>query len=366
VAQLLETLYQEQPATVDGGVIRSAKLLGHKSRNGRRYEAKALQDAVGLYEGKKVYVNHPSRDETGDRPFGEWAGIIENVRYKDDGLYGDVVLRQESSHFKGIVEAATNPKFSKSCGFSHVADGESHFDGDTEIVESIKEVFSVDLVTDPATTKGIFESEKKRKKKLTTETIQAAIEKLPESTQRTRLIEMAGEYGLGGMSMEPEQGKPADPLGEIATMCRELIKMLGEALVAKNTAPPPAPPVPNANPTGNPNADPNADPKASKESPEEDEEMSDDDKEKIAAFESIQRENAELKASKLLLESGRQATPARMKALANCESDEEQQELLESWPKLEENTRPGRSPAVIESAFDFPRDNPEKFAALLR
>jgi hypothetical protein len=364
VAELLETVYQELPATVSDGVIRQAKLLGHKSRNGRRYEAKALQDAVGLYEGRKVYVNHPARDDAGDRPFEDWAGVIENVRYKKDGLYGDVVLRTESTHFKGIVEAATNPKFSKSCGFSHVADGESHFDGDTEIVESIKEVFSVDLVTDPATTKGMYESARKRGKN----TFKELLETLPESKERTRLVEMTGEYGIAGMSMGAEEGKPADPLGEIAAMARELIKMLGEALVAKNTAPPPAPPVPGA-------AAPNSDPFASKEptgkaptdSSEEDEEMSDEDKDKIAAFESLQRENAELKASKLLLESGRDATKARMKALANCETDEEALELLESWPKIEEHGgRPARSPAVIESAFDFPRDNTEKFAALLR
>ncbi len=356
MAQLLETVYQELPATVSEGVIRQAKLLGHKSRNGRRYEAKALQDAVGLYEGRKVYVNHPARDDAGDRPFEDWAGVIENVRYKKDGLYGDVVLRTESTHFKGIVEAATNPKFSKSCGFSHVADGESHFDGDTEIVESIKEVFSVDLVTDPATTKGMYESARKRGKN----TFKELLETLPESAERTRLVEMTGEYGIAGMSMGAEEGKPADPLGEISAMCKELIKMLGEALVAKNTAPPPAPPVPNANP----NANPAADPTAAKESPEEDEEMSEEDK---TAFESLKRENAELKASKLLLESGRDATKARMKALANCETDEEALELLESWPKIEEHGgRPARSPAVIETAFDFPRDNTEKFAALLR
>jgi hypothetical protein len=351
VARITETVYTIAAASVQDGVIRSAKLLGHKSRNGRRYEAKALESARELYEGRKVYVNHPARDDAGDRPFEDWAGVIENVRYKKgDGLYGDVVLRQESAHFKGIVEAATNPKFSKSCGFSHVADGESHFDGDTEIVESIKEVFSVDLVTDPATTRGMYESKQ-------TTTLTKLIETLPDSPERARLIEMSGEYGIGGMSMDASE-KPVDLPHEVVAMAKLLIQMLGEALKAKSTPPPQAAPLPNANPT-----DHKADPNAEKS---EDEDMSDEDKEKIAAFESVKRENAELKASKLLLESGRQATPARMKALANCETEEEQQELLESWPKIEEAGRPARSPGVTESAFDFPRDNTEKFAALLR
>ncbi len=95
--------------------------------------------------------------------------------------------------------------------------------------------------------------------------------------------------------------------------------------------------------------------------------MSPEDKDKIAAFESLSRENAELKASKLLLESGREASAVRMKALANCAGEDEQRELLESWPKEEEASRPRRSPAAIsESEMSFPRDNTEKFAALLR
>jgi hypothetical protein len=40
---------------------------------------------------------------------------------------------------------------------------------------------------------------------------------------------------------------------------------------------------------------------------------------------------------------------------------------LESWPKVETASRPARSPALIESDdSDFPQDNLEKFAAMLR
>lgn len=349
MTKITEVVLQEAATRVEEGVIKGAKLLGLNSRNKRRYESKALQNATALYEGKKVYVNHPDPDAGHERKFENWAGVIENVRYKKgDGLYGDVVLRQESAYFKGIIEAASNPKFSKSCGFSHVAEGESHYDDDTEIIESIKQVFSVDLVTDPATTAGFFESVQRE-----TPSLREAIDTLPESPQRKQLIEMMGDYGIGG-GMPAEDDKPTDPLGEISAMCRELIRMLGEALVAKSTPPPVAPPVPT-----NPEAE-------GDEVPPEDEEMTEEDKGKIEAFESLTRQNAELKASKLLLESGRQATEVRMKALANCATDEERQELLESWPKIESAGRPSRSPAATSDATDFPRDNPEKFAALLR
>ena len=80
----------------------------------------------------------------------------------------------------------------------------------------------------------------------------------------------------------------------------------------------------------------------------------------------MRRENAELKAKNILLESGREATPIRIKALAAA-SDEDQAELLESWPLVETGERPLRSPGLTESFVpDFPRDDPAKFAALLR
>jgi hypothetical protein len=363
VAKIKETYTSELPPATDG-VIRGAKLLGLTSRNGRRYEGKGLDAAKGLYEGRKVYVNHPKPDGMGaERPFGDWAGVIENVQYrKGEGLYGDVVLRQESAYFKGIVEVASNPKFRKSCGFSHVAEGESHFDGDTEIIESIKEVFSVDLVTDPATTAGIFESVK---------TFRQVVESLPDSHAplRKRLIEMmdagfmGGDFSLHSGGEDKEQ--PTDQMSQLTAIVRDTIAALADVskALAKASKPDPViPPVAGDKPA----ADKPFPPKGEDEE-SEDEEMKPEDKEKIAAFESLSRENAELKASKLLLESGRQATDIRMKALANCATDEEQKELLESWPKIEDDGRPRRSaPLLTESDSDFPRDNPEKFAALLR
>lgn len=348
VVRLCERTFLDAPPNVDSdaGVLRGVKLLGLTSRNGRKYEAKALEKATGLYEGRKVYVDHPHPgDEANDRAFSDWAGVIENVEYRTgDGLYGDVALRKQSPHFKGIIEAATHPKFHKSCGFSHIAEGESRFDEDTEIVESIREVFSVDLVTDPATTVGFFESVRKPAIK---GELKKVAESLPEGPQRTKLIEMVDAYGLPPESDAAE--KPTDPLTEFSAIAKELIRMLGEALVAKNTAPPPAPPATPVDPDK-----------------EEDEEMSPEDKQKLEAFESTQRENRELKAAKMLLESRRESTPARMKALANCETDDEREELLESWPRIEESQRPSSSPPALGSLTDFPRDNPERFAALLR
>lgn len=351
MATLLETVYQESATTVgEDGVLRGVKLLGINSRNGRRYEAAALKKAGGLYEGRKVYVDHPQRESAGeDRSFADWAGVIENVKYrKDDGLYGDIVLRKESEHFRGIVEAASHPKFHKSCGFSHVAEGESHFDGDTEIIESIKEVFSVDLVTDPATTAGMFESTRKKPK-----TIKQALESLPEGTIRTKLIEMMAGYGLD-MGMDGDS--KSDPHAQLGSIIQQLVNALTETLhtlaAVKEAPPAAAPPAPPAPP---------AEPEA------EDEDVMPDEqppKEQPPEFESLQRELSELKAKTLLLESGREATPARIKALAVAAEDD-RKELLESWPAAESIEKPFRSPPANINGehiqFDF--SQPGSFAA---
>jgi hypothetical protein len=295
-----------------------------------------------------------------DRSIRDWVGTIRSAKFERDGIYGDVHLRTKSDHFAGIIEAAES--FPNDVGFSHVADGESSYEGDTEIVESIREVFSVDLVADPATTGGFFESVAKPKPK----TLKLAVESLPEGKFRTKLVEMMSDAGY----MEPagEAKENTDPLSQMAALLKTTIAMLGEALNTlagkESAAPAPAPPAPDApedddmanqDPTKKP-ADPQADPEAEKQK---------------LAFESLQREHAELKAKTMLLESGREPKPARIKALAAA-PEADRKELLESWPVVETSeggSIPFRSPALLTESTagsaDFPRD-PAKFAALVR
>lgn len=349
MAKFSETVFQSSAPRVDAdaGVLYGVKLIGLESRNNRRYKSEGLSSAVSLYEGRKIYVDHPDPSNAGDRSLRDWAGTIQKARFEPDGIYGDVKLRKAGEYFEGIIEAAT--EFPKDVGFSHVAEGNSHFEGDTEIVESIREVFSVDLVTDPATTAGFFESHRKPKPR----TVKAAIESLPDSPTRTKLIEMVGSGQIPG-DLSIDADAPIDPVSHMAVIINELIKQLGEALNAlamKKDAPPPVPAAPPA--------------------PEED--MAEQDKkqqdEKAAAFESLQRENAELKAKSLLLESGREASQARIKALAGA-AEADQKELLESWPVLAEGERPARSPAALveshEGSTDFDFSQPGSFAARYR
>lgn len=368
MARIVETVFPENAPRVDAeaGVLYGVKLLGEVSKNGRRYKPEAMKAAVPKYEGLKSYVDHPEQKNLSeDRKFKDWSGVFRNVRYESGkGIFADQHLLKTGDYFEGIVEAAQ--KFPTSVGYSHVADGQSRMEGAEEIIESITDVFSVDLVTDPATTAGFFESKRK------TQTVKHAIESLPEGTQKKRLMEMidAG-YIDGGMSMGEE--KSDDPHTQMFSVVNKvvdaLVKMVADLTAAKAAieAPVPAPaiPPPPIEDDAMSDTETETDPFAPA-----DDNTGDDPTKKLdpKAFESLRRENAQLKARTLLLESGRDATPARIKALANVADEAERTELLESWPQLEAAERPVRSPALVEStvAADFPRDNPAKFAQMLR
>lgn len=330
------TTLSRDKVDAESGIIHGVKLLGHTSRNGRRYTNEAVRSAVGKYDGTKVYLNHPRRDNAGDdRPFQDWVGKVQSPAVRDDGIYGDIKLRKESAHFKGIIEAAKD--FPGDVGFSHVADGQSHMSGDTEIVESINEVLSVDLVTEPATTNGFFESMQ------TKITLRQAVEKLPASSPfRSQLIEgMDGGLFDGDMPLSDcGDQKTSDPLtliyNALTKVLDALVKVTGQKEMAATNAnttqqqPPNTPPADDVNKPANklntppPGVGDNTDPtKQQYES-------------RIA---SLERKLALADAKAVLTESGIEATDIRVATYINTPA-EHRTALLESWPKQEAKQQP--------------------------
>jgi len=170
---------RHRPGRVDyaHGVIRGVKILGLESQNGiddmpdverRIYTRRSLEAAMHLYEGVGVNVNHPSRPNE-QRDSDDGFGTLRNIRLEEDGLYGDLVFLKTHPMAKRVCEAAEcMPHL---FGLSHNADARGEQRGDAFVVSEITTVRSVDLVRDPATTKGLFESRKhggtmKRKKPL--------------------------------------------------------------------------------------------------------------------------------------------------------------------------------------------------------
>jgi hypothetical protein len=136
------------------GVITGVKLLGRVSKKGREYPAAVMAKARPLYEGMRVNVDHVDPGQR--RSLRDRIGLVKNVTLKEDGLYGDFHYNPKHALADQIAWDAENAP--QNLGFSHDTRGGSRRVGGKEVVESIDKVLSVDLVANPATTTGLFES----------------------------------------------------------------------------------------------------------------------------------------------------------------------------------------------------------------
>jgi hypothetical protein len=146
-------------------VIHNVKLLGNISRNKRTYSEQAMKDAVGLYEHVAVYFDHPTkselRDRSGVRSVRDLAGKILNPRRGTGEIRGDVQMidipENGSVNPKTFLTALVE-QMPDMAGFSHRAQGKLKRGEDGDVVESLSHVDALELVTEPATSNGLFES----------------------------------------------------------------------------------------------------------------------------------------------------------------------------------------------------------------
>lgn len=157
-----ESTVISKPSKVDreAGVMEDVKIVGLQApKKNRRYEPQALKEAANLYERTKVNLNHQSKEDREPRKIEDRIGLLEGVYFKEgDGLYAKT-FRFNPKHPAAESLAWWAEYEPSGVGFSHVVKGDARLIGGTEVVESIREVMSVDLVADPATTRGLFESE---------------------------------------------------------------------------------------------------------------------------------------------------------------------------------------------------------------
>lgn len=141
----------------DQGVIRNVKILGLASRNRRRYPESTLLDAVSLYENAKVNLNHPEGDPAQPRNYQDRLGLVRDVRLiEGDGLFADFHFNPKHPLAEQLLWDAEHAP--ENVGFSHNIEAEVVQEEETMLVRKILAVRSVDLVADPATTAGLFES----------------------------------------------------------------------------------------------------------------------------------------------------------------------------------------------------------------
>jgi len=138
------------------GVIRGVKVLGLESQNGRSYLPEALAAAAGLYEGAKVNINHPKTFPSAPRDYQDRLGAIHNVLLREnEGLFADLHFNPQHPLAGQLAWDAEHAP--ENVGFSHNVVARTARRGERIVVEAITKVQSVDLVADPATTRGLFE-----------------------------------------------------------------------------------------------------------------------------------------------------------------------------------------------------------------
>ena len=205
LTQLLEITFSDMHTVDrDAGVIRGVKVLGRESRNGREYSDRALHEAAKLYDGIGVNLNHPDRRDTHlERPVEAGFGWLEGVEVKADGVYANLHYLRNHLQAAVLVEAAErNPR---RFGLSHNAEGKvARRDGRT-IVESIEKVRSVDVVQNPATNAGLFESEARD---MSTRTVKEVFQE--HDGRLTRLLEDGLLAGCSGAAVDLPAGTSAD------------------------------------------------------------------------------------------------------------------------------------------------------------
>lgn len=146
----------------DKGIIYGVRLGGLESKNKRRYTEAAYKKVLPAYEGKPCNVDHVEEGKqvkTNDR-----LGIWHSPRWSDSPEPGPVAdLHYLKSHplAERVCEAAERPDLAGTFGMSHIAEA-SVTSNDTDgwlVIEAFSSITSVDLVADPATVKGLHESQ---------------------------------------------------------------------------------------------------------------------------------------------------------------------------------------------------------------
>lgn len=136
-------------------VLRGVRVLGATSINNRQYTKAAVDAAAPMYNNQSVFYDHPT-EANQVRSVADKAGWLEDVHPdQHGGLTGNFHYLQNDTRIGKIIEAAERSP--EQFGLSHNVEADCRREGDRVVVEAITAVRSVDIVTNPASTKSLFE-----------------------------------------------------------------------------------------------------------------------------------------------------------------------------------------------------------------
>jgi hypothetical protein len=207
--RLLETvLSPEIRVDRETGIVHGVKFLGRESVNGRSYSDQAMADAKRLYESVVINIDHDRKEPSRERGFMEGFAfpIPEKFEQRADGIYGSLQTIKNHPATPTFLEWAE--KSPKRLGLSHNAEGKSRREGGKTIIESLSRVHSVDLVRNPATTNGLFESKEHVVKKTIREILES---QFPQTFKGCGLLEEDAAMAATPVEM-PEGGDSEDQI----------------------------------------------------------------------------------------------------------------------------------------------------------
>lgn len=142
---------------IEGTVLITSLSQNGAGKGGRRYSDGALKQIASMAEGLPAYLNHVAPEQAfRPRDVKDLIGVHRNVRYHphEGKITSDLhVMEHQAPLVFGIAE-----KLGDHIGNSLVSRGLVQMEGETEVVKEVLAVRSADLVSDPATTRGLFES----------------------------------------------------------------------------------------------------------------------------------------------------------------------------------------------------------------
>ena len=187
------------------GIVKGVKLLGLKSKNRRDYNTPGVRrGAVKMLENAPIYIDHPDMSSIRKtRRYGDKFGFVMpgTVSFvESQGYFGDI--RYNTSHQLASTFLFDVKNAPKTLGMSINGDfrsGGTNSSGDV-LVEELLALRSVDLVTSPATTAGLFEHEEE--KPMTLDELKA---KYPELVKQA--LESAGSEADQQKALEAEKAR---------------------------------------------------------------------------------------------------------------------------------------------------------------
>ena len=154
IVEYVEMYVEEDKIDRDAGIIKDVIILAGKSLNNRTYPSEVLKESVSLFEGIRIFIDHPESDKA-SRSVKDLVGQFKEVYYdsQDDKVKGNFhVLRNFQEWIFSIAESMPDI-----AGMSINGAGSIKKTQTGDVVEKLVSMKSVDLVVQPATTKSLFE-----------------------------------------------------------------------------------------------------------------------------------------------------------------------------------------------------------------